>query len=69
MFTRQNVVRLLLAGLLLALLAVPVLGIALGTGVATNDVNDSTLVFNLSPVDGSGVAIACQTGGNQGEGC
>ena len=39
MFTRQNIVRLLLVGLLLALLAVPVLGVAFGTGVAANDTN------------------------------
>lgn len=72
MFTRQNIVRLLLAGLLLALLAVPVLGVALGTGVAANDANDSTLVFNLSPVHTGGIAIACNTGdpgGSHGGGC
>jgi hypothetical protein len=72
MFTRQNVARLLLVGLLLALLAVPVLGVVLGTGVAANDGADSTLLYHASPTDGAGVAIACTTGdpgGNNGGGC
>lgn len=70
MFTRQNVVRLLLVGLLLALLAVPVLGVALGTGLAANDNPDSTLLYRTSPTVG-GVAIACDVdpGGSQGGGC
>lgn len=69
MFTRRNIIRLLLAGLLLALLAVPVLGVALDSGVAANDAPDSTLIYNVSPTNDAGVAIACQTGGNQGGGC
>jgi hypothetical protein len=71
MFTRQNLVRLMLAGLLLALLAVPVLGAALGSGLAANDSPDSTLLYHSSPTDSAGVAIACipdPTGG-QGGGC
>jgi hypothetical protein len=71
MFTRQNFVRLILAGLLLALLAFPVLGAALDSGVAANDSLDSTLVHRISPADGGGQAIACipdPTGG-QGTGC
>lgn len=72
MFTRQNVIRLVLAGLLLALLAVPILGAALDSGVAANDAPDSTLLYHVSPTDGAGVAIACNQGdpgGGQGGGC
>lgn len=73
MFTRQNLVRFVLAGLLLALLAVPVLGAALGSGhMAATDNSDSTLLFHNSPTEGAGVVIACTTGdpgGNGGGGC
>jgi hypothetical protein len=72
MFTRQNLVRLLLAGLLLALLAVPVLGAALDSGVAANDGFDSILIFNTGPTESSGVEIVCIPGdptGGQGGGC
>ena len=73
MFTRQNLVRFLLAGVLLALLAVPVFGAALGSGsMAATDSPDSTLLYHSSPTDGAGVAIACTTGdpgGNSGGGC
>lgn len=71
MFTRQHVYRFLLVGLLLALLAIPVLGAALDGSVAANDSSDSTLIFNASPTVG-GVAIVCNTGdpgGGQGTGC
>ncbi len=74
MFTRQNIVRLLLAGLLLALLAVPLLGATPGSGMAANDSPDSTLLYHSSPTDNAGIAIACTTGdpgggGNGGGGC
>jgi hypothetical protein len=72
MFTRQNIIRLLLVGLLLALMAVPVVGVALGSDVAANDGPDSTLLYHISPMDGGGIAIACQSGdpgGGQGGGC
>jgi hypothetical protein len=72
MFTRQNVARLLLAGLLLALLAVPILGAAMHNGVAANDTPHSTLLYHVSPTDSAGTAIACvpgDPGGGQGGGC
>lgn len=72
MFTRQNLVRLLLACLLLALLVVPVFGAVGGSSLAVTGSPESTVYHQTMPGDGSGVAIACvpgDPGGGGGDGC
>ena len=72
MFTRKNVLRLLLVGLLLALLAVPVLGGMVGAGVAAVVAPDGALLYHGGSEAADGVAVACvpgDPGGGQGGGC
>ena len=68
MFTRQNVLRLVLAVLLLASMAVPVLGAAVESGLAAAGSPDSAVLYHFNPSSDQGVAIACQTGDPSGEG-
>lgn len=69
MFTRKNLIRLLFVGLLLAMLAVPIVGTALENQLATTDSDQFSLIQSGTLETGTAIACNCPDPGGSGGTC